>query len=242
MMRRLLGAVQFLTVVPVPVRTAEPWRAALFFPLVGAGLGWLGAVLLQVFQPVLPAPVCALLVLVFWTAITGALHEDGLADVADAFRAGRSREKILEILKDSRVGVFGALAVLFSVLLRWQAIIAIPVAVVPALVASQAAPRAVLVVLARVSRPAGSGLGAAFCSSMSTPVTLVAAAQGIAAALLCGPKAAASIVAGSAAIVLIARWYFHRRVGGVTGDCLGATSQTVETFVLVLLACQSCTW
>ena len=241
-MRRLLGAVQFLTVVPVPGRTAEPWRAALLFPLVGAGLGGAGAAIFQALEPVLPTPVRALLVLAFWTAITGALHEDGLADVADAFRAGRPRERILEILKDPRIGAFGALAVVFSVLLRWQAIIAIPLEIVPALVASQAIPRAALVVLSRVSRPAGEGLGATFCSHVSTPAALAAAAQGVAAALWCGPKPAAAILAGSAVIVVLARWYFHRRIGGVTGDCLGATSQAVETFVLVLLACQSCTW
>jgi adenosylcobinamide-GDP ribazoletransferase len=236
MIRTLLGAVQFLTVIPVRAKTTEPGRAALFFPLVGAGMGWFGGALFLMSQQVFPVPLAALLVVVFWVTITGGLHEDGLADVADAFRSGRSPDRVLEILKDSRIGSYGALAIALSVLLRWQALVAISANLLPVLVASQAVSRAAMVALAWITRPAGTGLGAAFCAGLSTPVALGALAQGIAAALWCGAGLGTVMLAASLIVVLLARAFFHRVIGGVTGDCLGATSQAVEIVLLLLAA------
>ncbi len=242
MITRLLVAVQFLTIVPVRRRTTEPWRAAVFFPAVGAAIGAAGGGLLLALQDHLPVDLAALLVVGFWIAVTGALHEDGLADVADGCRAERSRERILEIMKDSRVGTFGAVAVVLSVVVRWQGIAHLAIPVMPALVASQTVPRAASVVLARISHPATEGMGGALTAKITTTTAVFAALQGIAAALWCGPRAGVAVLAVTAAIVVMAKFYFQRRIGGVTGDCLGATSQVVEMSVLVLLTCQSCMW
>ena len=129
-----------------------------------------------------------------------------------------------------------------SVAVRWQGLAGLLIDPLPALVATQTLSRAASVALARISKPATEGMGGALAKHLSTPVAVAAAAQGIAAAMWCGPRAAVSLVAGTAVIVLAARAYFHRRIGGVTGDCLGATSQVVEAFALLLLACQSCIW
>jgi adenosylcobinamide-GDP ribazoletransferase len=175
----------------------------------------------------------SILALLFLVVATGALHEDGLADTADAFWAGRDPQRILEILKDSRIGAFGALALIFSILIRWQALTALsPHSMIP-LVVSETLPRAAFVVLAYFSKPAGSGLGSAFTSNLSRPVTLLAAAQGIGAALL-APRLAPVLLLGTGLVIWIARSYFHRRIGGVTGDCLGATGQAVECFCLLV--------
>src|SRR3954449_4276988 len=112
MIARFLGAVQFLTTLPVRRATASPGRCAVFFPLVGAAMGSAGGLLLYALRNVMPPSLAALLVLSFWALLTGGLHEDGFADVADAFRAGRSREKMFAILKDSRIGAHGALAMI----------------------------------------------------------------------------------------------------------------------------------
>ncbi|MGH9628342.1 MAG: adenosylcobinamide-GDP ribazoletransferase [Bryobacteraceae bacterium] len=241
MIRALLGAVQFLTIVPVRGRTAEPGRSAAFFPLVGAWIGIMGAALLDFGRSYIPFTLAALLVVAFWCVITGGLHEDGLADTADAFRAGRSPDRIMTILKDSRIGTFGGLALLFSLLIRWQSLSAITVTeFAPALAAAQALPRAAFVALAWISRPAGGGLGAAFSAILTTPIALFAIFQAVLFALWCGPAAAAWLLIGMALIVLAARRYFHLRLGGVTGDCLGATGQVVEVYILVLFACRNC--
>jgi len=241
-MRRLLGAIQFLTIVPVRMRTVEPWKSAVLFPFVGALLGLCGGLILALAEPHFPVHLRTLFVVVFWIAVTGALHEDGLADCADAFRAERPREKILEILKDSRIGAFGALALIASVLVRWQGLAGLTLDHFPALAAVMTISRASIVVLARIAAPATDGMGAQFAANVSTPTAVIAASQAAAAAMWCGWRAGLAMLAAAAVVLLIGRWYFNRRIGGVTGDCLGAVSQLVEMALLVLLSCQSCSW
>ncbi|MGH9666290.1 MAG: adenosylcobinamide-GDP ribazoletransferase [Bryobacteraceae bacterium] len=246
MMRALLGAFQFLTIVPVRGETAAPGRAALFFPLVGAGLGAAGAGVYLALIEFLPAAIAALGTLVFWAVVTGGLHEDALADVADAFGMPRSPERILAIMKDSNIGAFGALALLFSALVRWQSVTTFALLphslLLAAFVASQTVPRAAMVALAWTSRPAGRGLGYAFCSTLSTRVAVSAILEGAAAAFACGLRIGVILAAGTYFIVRAARWLFHKRIGGVTGDCIGATNQVVEIFALLLFTCRSCIW
>ena len=122
MIGRFLGAIQFLTVAPVRRSVSPPGESAAFFPLVGAALGAGGGLVLYFSQALLPQAISSLIVLSFWVLVTGGLHEDGFADVADAFRAGRPREKILAILKDSRIGAHGAIALILISLVRWQAL------------------------------------------------------------------------------------------------------------------------
>jgi adenosylcobinamide-GDP ribazoletransferase len=246
MIGAFLGAVQFLTIVPVRSETAPPGRAALFFPLVGAILGAAGAAVYLALVQLFPAAIAAFGVLVFWTVLTGGLHEDGLADVADAFGMARRPERIMSIMKDSRIGAFGALALLFSALLRWQSLttfVLLPHSLLIAVfIASQTVPRAAMVALAWTSRPAGSGLGYSFCSTLSTPVAVIAILEGAAAAFACGLRSGVVLAAGIYFIVRVARWLFQARIGGVTGDCLGAASQVVEILVLLLFTCRSCIW
>jgi adenosylcobinamide-GDP ribazoletransferase len=169
--------------------------------------------------------------------LNGALHEDGLADVFDAFRAGRSPERIREILKDSRIGVFGAVALVITLLLRWQAIAFLDRGAIPALVAAGAASRGAMVVFAAVSRPLGDGLGKNFCLDLRRPEVVAAAVQS-AALLFLGPYFNAILaLAANVAVVATARAYFHRRIGGITGDCIGAVCQICETVTLLIFLC-----
>ena len=237
----LRAAIRFLTIVPVRGGDAPPGKAAAFFPLVGAMLGAAGAGVYYLMRAAFPVNIAALATVAFWIAISGVLHEDGLADIADAVRAGRPRERVLAILKDSRIGTYGAVAILLSVLARWKALefLATP-NVVTTLIAAQAVPRAAMVAMAWCSRPAGSGLGFALASTLNTPVALFAMAQGVAFALLCGWRPGFAMIAGSVLIVQGSRAWFYRRLGGVNGDCLGFTEQMIEIFVLLMFACRSC--
>jgi adenosylcobinamide-GDP ribazoletransferase len=237
------AALRFLTILPVRGGDASPGRAAAFFPLVGAIIGAAGAGVYFLTAKAFPASIASLATVAFWIAISGVLHEDGLADVADAVRAGRTREQVLSILKDSRIGTYGAVAILLSVLARWQALefLATP-RVMETMIAAQAVPRAAMVAMAWCSRPAGSGLGFALASTLGTPAAVAAMAQGAAAALLCGWRPGLAMIAGSVLIVQASRAWFYRRLGGVNGDCLGFTEQVLEIFVLLLFACRSCAW
>jgi len=239
-MKRLLGAVQFLTILPVRGSTAAPGASAVWFPLVGAAVGASAGMVLLAARQALPPGVAAGLALAWLILITGGLHEDGLADVADALRAGRTRARMLEILKDSRIGAHGALALLLSVGLRWQAISSLAVHPVAALAAAAALSRAALIAVAFWTEPAGDGLGRGFRASLTAPATGFAFLQGVAAAMLCGPRAAAWLLALALVVAAAARAYFTRRLGGVTGDCLGAVCQVCETGFLLVLTCPYC--
>jgi adenosylcobinamide-GDP ribazoletransferase len=235
-MRTFFAAVSFLTIVPVR-SNVPPGRAAMFFPLVGAMLGAAGAGLFIAANLALPPSLGALIAVTFWTMISGVLHEDGLADVADAMRAGRTREKMFAILKDSRIGTYGAVAIVLSLVARWQALEHVPAArILLVCITAQTVPRAAMVALAWLSRPSGDGLGLAFSSSLTTTGALIAIAQGVIASMLLGWRPGLLIVAGAYLIVRGARTYFYKRIGGVNGDCLGATEQLLETFILILFA------
>lgn len=236
-MRTFFAAVSFLTIIPVNGKSVPPGRAAVFFPIVGAILGAAGAGIFTAASLALPVSLAALLTVTFWTVISGVLHEDGLADVADAMRAGRTREKMIAILKDSRIGTYGAVAIVLSLVARWQALEHVPAAhILFVCILAQAVPRAAMVALAWVSRPSGDGLGLAFTSSLTTTGALAAIAQGVAASMLPGWRAGLLVVAGAYLIVRGARAYFYKRIGGVNGDCLGATEQLLESFILVVFA------
>jgi adenosylcobinamide-GDP ribazoletransferase len=237
------AAVRFLTIVPVHGGDAPPGSAAAFFPLVGAILGASGAGVYWLTARAFPPSIAALATVAFWVAISGVLHEDGLADVADAVRAGRTRERVLAILRDSRIGTYGAIAILLSVLARWQALEYLATThFLAAMVASQAIPRAAMVAMAWCSRPAGSGLGHALASTLGTPAAVAAMAFGAAAALPCGWRPGFAMIAGSVLIVQASRGWFYLRLGGVNGDCLGFTEQLIEIFILLMFACRSCAW
>lgn len=240
MIKRWLGALQFLTVLPIRGSTAANGDAAVFFPLAGALLGASAGMVLLACSPGLGRPLSAWLALAWLVAITGCVHEDGLADVADAVRAGRSREKMMQILKDSRIGVYGAIALIVTIAVRRQALAQSAVNPVAGLAAALALSRASMVGLAALAPPAGTGLGQAFAAACSRNVLVMVAAQSIAlaglAAIFTGWRSAAAMVLATAAIVWVARFYFTRRLGGVNGDCLGATCQIVETVNLVILA------
>ncbi|HML17105.1 MAG TPA: adenosylcobinamide-GDP ribazoletransferase [Bryobacteraceae bacterium] len=241
-MRTLVGAVSFLTILQVRAKPVPPGRAAIFFPLVGAAIGGAGAAIFLGAGKILPSSLASLLTVAFWTAISGVWHEDGLAGAADAMRAGRTRERMVAILKDSRIGTFGAVAIMLGVLARWQALdhLATP-RVWEALIASQAVPRAAMVAMAWISRPSGTGLGLAFSSTLSTPAALGAMAQGVAVAFLCGLRPGVLILAGGYGLIRGVQMCFYHRIGGVNGDCLGTTEQLMEIYILVLFACRDCT-
>ena len=236
MMNRLLGSLQFLTVLPVRRVTASPGESAIYFSLIGALLGASSGAIFQLAVAGLSRPLGALVALGWLIAITGGLHEDGLADVADAVRAGRTRERIMQILKDSRIGTYGALALILSVSMRWQALVQSDLNPITGMAAAVALSRATLVALAGIAPGTGSGLGQDFARAC-TPMTVgVSVCFAIAISLSVDLRYAAAMVIADMLIVLMARAYFIKHLGGVNGDCLGAACQVVETANMVILA------
>lgn len=237
-MSGFVGAVQFLTRIPIRTSTAIPHvRVVPWFPVVGALIGAaVGGVAVGLAELV-PATVAAALAVVTGLLITGAFHEDGLADVADAFGGGVTVERRLEILKDSRHGTYGVAALVSSVVVRVVAAASIVSAtsVFTAFVAAHTLGRSAAVVAMKSARPAAeSGLGASAGRALSPFAAALSGATGIGiVALATGwwavPLVGASVVAAGAVVVLAVR-----KIGGLAGDVLGAVEQVVECTVLVV--------
>ncbi len=235
-------AVQFLTRIPVPgVLTGGTALvdAAPYFPLVGALLGLAAALFDRLLRLHLGAVVAAALTIAGLVVLTGGLHEDGLADCADAC-AGGTAQRRLEIMRDSRIGSYGALAISLSVLLRTALIAALPThAVLAAIVCAETLSRWTVLPLAFALDPArrdgpSAGQGARLASRLSGPAllfgTLLAA---LPAWWLRGPHCAAEGLV-ALALALASIGYFRRHLGGITGDGFGAT---VQVTAVALYAC-----
>ena len=231
-----MAAVGFLTRVPVGGRGGgRPGRALPWFPVVGALVGAAVAGVYAAGSVVLPATVAAAIATAAGIAVTGALHEDGLADTFDALGAS-TRAEALRILADPAHGTYGLLAVVMATLVRVLALGSLrPWPALGVLVAAHALGRAGAVgALAAAPAAKDEGLGASYASAASRRPTVASAAVGIAlAGVGMGPWAvpAAALVLVAATLVRAAA---VRRFGGVTGDVLGAVEQVGELAVLAV--------
>jgi adenosylcobinamide-GDP ribazoletransferase len=234
------AALGFFTRIPVAAPDAGEWLladAAWAFPLVGAGIGAVVALVFLVSELVrlgdLPS---ALLAILAGVLLTGALHEDGLADTADGLFGGGDRVRRLAIMRDSRHGTFAVLALILSIGLRAAALAQLGEVVTAglALVAAHAVSRAILPVTMWALPPArDDGLGAgAGRPRAAQVVTGLLIALAIAAAAL-GPWHAAIAVIVAAAVAAGVAAAAFRRIGGYTGDVLGALQQVGESAVLL---------
>lgn len=236
----LVAAFGLLTRLPLPDRDVTPSpRAAWAWPVVGAVLGALAATAasLALWAGLAPA-IAAALALITGALLTGGLHEDGLADTADGLMGGRDRERRLEIMKDSRIGSYGALALLLITLIRWSALTALIAAGHhwAALIAAGALSRAPMAVLiATLPNARGSGLSHL---TGQPPRSAALAACGIALALtlLATGRAVLAIALAVAATALALARAAKARIGGQTGDILGASQQLAEAAALAFAA------
>jgi adenosylcobinamide-GDP ribazoletransferase len=236
-------ATAVLTRIPIGVAEPEPGAiaaAAWSFPLVGAGVGGIAALVFFTLEVVgLGATPAALLAIVAGVAVTGALHEDGLADTADGFGGGRDRTQKLVIMRDSRQGSYGILALAASLGLRAAAIASTPdpISAGLALVAAHAASRGLLPVAMRTLAPArADGLGAT-AGRPSPAGAAIAALIGAAIALAAlGPFRGLVALAIAGFAVALTALLAQRQIGGYTGDVLGAFQQIGEIAMLLVAA------
>jgi adenosylcobinamide-GDP ribazoletransferase len=232
-----LVATQFLTRLPVPrvgFDRDSLARAAKFFPVVGLVIGLGASSLQRIAAPHLSRPLVALLVLIFLVVVTGGLHEDGLADTADGFGGGWDREQVLTIMRDSRIGSFGALALMLSVLARFLLLSSLPVNRLTAfIVSAHVLCRWTTLPLSYFLPPAreSDGQGARIAQKIS-PASLLAGTLLSFAIVFYFMKTGFWIpVLVSLVITALSGLYYSRRIGGVTGDCFGATNQLTEIAV-----------
>lgn len=237
--RDIALACSLLSRLPIPVDPDFAARrgaaAAWAYPLAGglvaviAGLaGWL------VLSAGMPAAIVAGLVLAIQVIVTGAMHEDGLADAADGLWGGWTRERRLEIMKDSRIGTYGVLALTLAIGLRWSGLTALGAVMFPALVAAALLSRAVMVVLmAALPHARTNGLSHSV-GRPGLPTAAIAACLAVAlSAPLVGP-AVLTLSLVAALTGLACAGIARVKIGGQTGDILGATQQLCEISLLAV--------
>jgi adenosylcobinamide-GDP ribazoletransferase len=231
-MRGFLIALQFLT--QVPVRTEQAGRRNIaesyyFYPVIGFLIGLAAVLLRRALMLAFPLSFSVTLVLGFLIWISGGLHEDGLADVADGMGGGWTPDERLKIMNDSRIGTFGASALILVLLAKYAALTSMNAARLDAsLVVAQILGRWSFLPLGYFNRYAREGLGSEFMKGLSAKAVAVATVAATAAViLLCSVRG--SFALGIAVVIItLASVYFRRRLGGITGDCFGATFQFVE--------------
>ncbi len=238
----LLAAVQFLTRLQVPTIPYESdtlARSVKFFPVVGALIGLGSALLYFLLIPHLPVLVVAVLIVGYMVAITGCLHEDGLADSADGFGGGREREKVLAIMRDSRIGTYGAAALALTLLARVLLIASLPQAEAASyLIAAPVLCRWTTLPLSFYLSPARAssedqidGQGARIARLTTGGSLIVGSLLSLVIVFaLLRLRALIPILASVVVSLATARYYKHR-IGGITGDCFGATNQLAEVAV-----------
>ncbi|MBI2720350.1 MAG: adenosylcobinamide-GDP ribazoletransferase [Rhizobiales bacterium] len=245
-----LVALRFLTRLPVPfLRTLDPppvCRAMGMFPVAGAMVGGIsGAVLVLFHLARLPDLFSAAAALAAGAIVTGALHEDGLADIADGFGGGQTREQRLDIMRDSRIGTYGGLALGLVTLARASlltALLALPSGSVVILMATAAAfSRALMVDLVWATRPARHDGLSVMAGRPSRNTTLLALSiggigGGVAAAFALNPAGSVLALVAAGMTVAAVRGLAMRKIGGQTGDVLGAAQVLSETAMLAVYA------
>ncbi|MFV0309595.1 MAG: adenosylcobinamide-GDP ribazoletransferase [Desertimonas sp.] len=238
----LIGALQFLTRLPIRTRRAPPMAASVtWFPVVGAMIGALVGGVAAVLGEIAAPGVAAAIGLVAGVLVTGAFHEDGLADLADAVAGGTTTARRREILKDPRHGTYGVTALTGSMLVRWSALAALveagPGSVLLASIAAHTLARggAVATMAWRPPGP-GAGLGATWMREVRPWQAILALA--LSAVALVPPAGGwtpvvVAVSAGGALVVIVTA---RRALGSVGGDALGAIEQVGEACALVALS------
>lgn len=233
-------ALSFLTTIPTPVIPFVEGglgRSAKWFPLVGLILGLILAGSQWLLHWVLPDSVTAVLIIAWWAWLTGGLHLDGLADCGDGLLVAASRERRLEILKDSRLGAFGAILLVLFLLAKVTAVSALPTPNF-ALILAPVLGRWFILVAARQPSARPGGMGDAFAASLTPKALLIAAIVPFLLVIAGGWQSGQAVWAALLAVlvtVFILR-LARSRLGGVTGDVYGLVVEMVELVVLLAFA------
>lgn len=240
-MRLFIIALQFLTIIPLPftVRCEERdlGRSMAFFPLIGLTLGLFLVGINWVLTHFFPRSVTDLLLLVILAALTGALHLDGVADVFDGLAARGGRERFLAVMKDSRCGPVGAAALAFFLLIKYQALLAVPDPQKNAalLLFPLLGRYAQVQCTVGATRARNDGLGSTFIGGSGLFQFLAALGTALSiSSILFGVNGVCLFSAAYLLTWWLRRWS-HRRLGGITGDIIGFVCEMTEACTLLLI-------
>ncbi len=239
----LLAAFQFLTILPFRMKkmaTPEQIRRSLmFFPLVGAVIGLALAFLDKGLVQIFPVSVSSAILLATLVMVTGAIHMDGLVDTFDGLFGGRTPERRLEIMKDPRVGVFGVVAAIFIVLIKWSVLlnIAAPLRASAIVLFPIAGRCAMAIAVNRFKYARSEGTGRIFADGRTGIPMMFAVLTALSASALLFSWQGFVLMMGCQTFAAAVGLYIKSRIGGLTGDSYGAINEITEmAMMLGLLA------
>jgi len=241
-----LDAAAFLTALPIPFASVHSNpverlnRALGWFPLIGALIGWITAVIVSWGVSFWSEEVGSLLGLAAMVGLTGGLHLDGFTDTLDGWAARTDRAETLRVMRDSRIGAIGAIGLVLLMSLKWMLLKSIPLhRLAPVLICSCALSRWGMVVSAKLFPyvPGESGLGKLATTGKAGWQLLAAGGLAFGLSLVClGPAQGIGSILLAGAVVLSLNPLMVRRLGGITGDTLGAVNEVVELSLLLFLS------
>ncbi len=236
----LLAALQFLTILPVKrdFTDEQIGRATVWFPMVGIIIGLILLGLNYVFRLILPSSLANILLLAVLVILSGGLHLDGLADTMDGMAGHRTRERRLEILRDSRIGGIGAVGLTLFLILEYVSLNSIPGKWIPfTLLAAPTVSRWAMVnAIYFYPYARQSGLGTPFKQSVNWQQFFIATLIMLFAIILLFRVAGLIIIAVTWLIVTLAAFYFRHQLNGLTGDTYGAINEIAFTSVLLVMS------
>jgi len=238
---KLLYALRFLTIIPIPYREDENLEAvaasALYYPLVGTLIGALLFAISKGASLLWSQETASVLVLLIWTLVTGGLHLDGLSDLADGIGGGKTKEEKLAIMKDSRVGAFGAITLMLFLLTKWRmAAESMEAGLATVLLAAPTAGRwATLLAIRLFPAARREGMGQFFKRYGKFREVVIGGVFAILVALLVSGPAGLIAVMLAVALTMLAAAWVSSQLGGLTGDVYGAVIEFCELCVLILI-------
>ena len=241
-MPSIIAAFQFLTTFPTlikrPFTAQELGRAVGWFPLVGLALGGVLFALSTLTQKIFPIEITAVLILIAWIILTRALHLDGLMDTCDGIFGGFTRERRLEIMRDSQMGAFGVIAGILLLMLKFSALISVDVHDLGfALVVSTLVGRwALSLIIIAFPYARKKGMGSTIKENARIPQLTLATIITLPAVWMLSAEKGLLIMAISALLTVVLVFYFMRLLKGLTGDTYGAITELVEVLVLLVFA------
>ncbi len=242
--KHFVVAWQFLTIIPISKHiTSSPSdlsRSMAYYPLVGIIMGGILWVSWKGLTPIFPAPVVDFLMIVFLVVLSGGIHLDGLADTVDGLWGGTDREEALKIMRDPYIGAYGMIALVLVLMAKYLALTYLPHSLKgQVLLGMPAVGRGAMVVVSYFSEYArsGHGLARSFIEHLSWREVAWSSLTSVLILFLTFGASGFIFFAILGLVSFLCLWYFRMKLGGVTGDCLGAVGELVEvTFLLSVLA------
>ena len=239
-MSAFFAALQFLTLFPYPKRMEhtddDVGRAAIFFPVIGGILGSILVLVNVLLEPFANAGLLSVILVSLLAFLTRGLHLDGVGDTFDGLGAGGDRDRMLSIMDDSHTGVFGLIAIVLVLLLKIHALEGMDLDRWRTLLVAPILGRWAMVLLAYRAKAAKDGLGSRLIDHLQTKHFLLATLLTLLLVAVIWRVNGIVMMAWVAVLTMASQKYFHRRLGGVTGDTFGAVGELSETSVMVLLA------